>query len=209
MANRPIEIGPVGQRAAANLAFFRGRTKQQDLARRMEEIGRPMTASAISKAEKLDRRIDVDDLMALAIALDIAPNQLLLPPDASGEPVQLTPAVTVTRDRAWRWAAGEWTLFDEEPTFRTDPATGRRTRVLGELSKIEARAPHRFTGGDMDLDDVLAHLKELAEVRRAVRVLEDAGFTRQQVVQALGQLDRLAQLGDSIATLDEDGDDGR
>jgi hypothetical protein len=51
-----------------------------------------MSAYSISKIETTDRRIDVDDLVALAVALDTTPNRLLLPGAVSGtDDVELAP----------------------------------------------------------------------------------------------------------------------
>ena len=46
----------------------------QDLSDRLESaVGRPILPSGISKIEQGDRRVDVDDLVALADALGTAP----------------------------------------------------------------------------------------------------------------------------------------
>lgn len=45
----------------------------------MGEAGRPLGHTAISDIENGSRRVDVDDLMAIASALGVAPNALLLP----------------------------------------------------------------------------------------------------------------------------------
>ena len=47
------------------------------LSQRLAEIGHPIAATGITKIEMGDRRVDVDDLVALAAALDTTPNQLL------------------------------------------------------------------------------------------------------------------------------------
>lgn len=51
----------------------------RDLSAAMGELGWPLAASAISQIENLSRRVDVDDLMALSVALDTSPNTLLMP----------------------------------------------------------------------------------------------------------------------------------
>ncbi|WP_336246804.1 helix-turn-helix transcriptional regulator [Streptomyces cupreus] len=95
---------------AENLATHRKRLglDQRELARRVtDEFGRPMTASIISKIEKGDRRVDVDDLVALAAALGVSPVTLMLPDRDSGEPVLITSERSVPWEQAWRWATGE------------------------------------------------------------------------------------------------------
>jgi transcriptional regulator with XRE-family HTH domain len=62
-------------REAQNLGFTK-------LARILdEEIGRPIPELGLRRIESGDRRVDVDDLMALAAALDVSPATLLMPDD--------------------------------------------------------------------------------------------------------------------------------
>lgn len=63
-----------------------------ELSRRLAEHGRPMSHDVITKIEACRRPVDTDDLMALALALDVPPNRLLLPdPDTPArEAIQLT-----------------------------------------------------------------------------------------------------------------------
>ncbi|MEV4050771.1 TIR domain-containing protein [Amycolatopsis sp. NPDC049688] len=102
-------IGPTGQRLAKRVAELRqaaGLT-QADLAGRMTELGRPTLLSAVSRIEKGQRRVDADDLVALALALNVAPNYLLLPTTPDADLVQLTRSTELTIGSAWRWAAQE------------------------------------------------------------------------------------------------------
>lgn len=52
---------------------------QRELAALLEKYGRPMLATVISKIERGDRRIDVDDLVAFAESLGVTPESLLRP----------------------------------------------------------------------------------------------------------------------------------
>lgn len=108
MAIRPVELGPTGERVADNVAAVResARLQQRELAERMSERGRPMQASVISKIEKRDRRVDVDDLVTLALALDVTPNRLLLDHQADEHTVMLTPSCSCTSRASWNWATG-------------------------------------------------------------------------------------------------------
>lgn len=49
------------------------------LAGRLADTGRPLTHTALDKIERGTRRVDVDDLMALAVALGVSPLRLLMP----------------------------------------------------------------------------------------------------------------------------------
>lgn len=76
-----VTIGPTGETVRANIAAIR---KERGLTLRglselMADLGWPMSNSSLSQIEKGSRRVDVDDLMALAAALDVSPNTLLMP----------------------------------------------------------------------------------------------------------------------------------
>ncbi len=109
MAIRAIEISAIGRRVAENLTALREhrRLSQAELSELINRLGRQMASDSISKIEKLGRRVDVDDLVALAVALDTTPNRLLLPGNAAEtEIVQLTPEFSVSALDAWKWARG-------------------------------------------------------------------------------------------------------
>lgn len=108
-AKRPNDAGPTGRRVAKNIEMLRedrGLTQAQ-LAERVESLGRPMSRQAVSKVEQGFRRVDVDDLVAISIALDTTPSRVLLPGVAGQDEVELLPAVSVPSLDAWRWANGE------------------------------------------------------------------------------------------------------
>ena len=74
MSERPRranELGPTGIRLAGNLRRIRASRPMttEQLAERVTTLGRPMYANTITKIEKRQRRVDVDDLTALAAAL--------------------------------------------------------------------------------------------------------------------------------------------
>ena len=79
----------------------------RDLSDRLSRLGQPILPSGLTKLDKGERRVDVDDLVALAIALEVSPNMLLLPPEADGQEVELTPNMAATGSEAWAWACGD------------------------------------------------------------------------------------------------------
>ena len=99
-------------RVAANLRRIRQERglSYAELARRLAALGHPILDTGILKIEKGGRRVDVDDLVALALALDTTPNRLLLPhmdiPDVTAD-CALTPSVTRDPREIWAWATGE------------------------------------------------------------------------------------------------------
>ncbi|MGW4371997.1 DEAD/DEAH box helicase family protein [Nocardia takedensis] len=106
MAKQVGAMGPAGIRVGQRLKDVRqsrGLTLNL-LATRLSDLGRPIDLSALAKIEKGQRRVDVDDLMALARALDVSPNWLLFPETATNDRVDLTAAFSMTGREAWQWA---------------------------------------------------------------------------------------------------------
>jgi transcriptional regulator with XRE-family HTH domain len=82
MATRKIELGDTGRTVARQIRRIRERNglSLQELSDRLTRLGRPILPSGLSKIERGDRRVDVDDLDMLAAALGTIPNDLLLDP---------------------------------------------------------------------------------------------------------------------------------
>ena len=84
------------------------------LAQALRDVGRSISADAVCKIEnaarsdaKHVRRVDVDDLMALAVVLGVSPSALLLPlVDDPATTVEITGAGTVSANEAWDWMDG-------------------------------------------------------------------------------------------------------
>ncbi|MFJ9340210.1 helix-turn-helix domain-containing protein [Streptomyces sp. NPDC101733] len=105
---RAIETGPTGKTVADNLARLRkvrGFTTRQ-LSGLLERNGRPIPASGITRMEKAERQVTVDELVALAVALRVNPAALLLPPTTEGD-FEVTGAGRVNAQILWEWSDGE------------------------------------------------------------------------------------------------------
>lgn len=113
MAARDLEQGAVGAAVAANVRRLRRRRdlSQQQLAELLDQLGRPLRASAVMKIESGDRRVDVDDLVAFAVALNVPLAALLLPDVGEDEEVAVVPTLAVPAWSAWKWAAGQHSLL--------------------------------------------------------------------------------------------------
>lgn len=121
MTTGRIELGPTGRTVAANVKRLRGERGMtlRALSAALREAGRPLSADALNKIEngaedtgpgkggepKPVRRVDVDDLMALAVVLDVPVITLLIPGSIRGS-VRLTGGGEVAGSLAWRWAQG-------------------------------------------------------------------------------------------------------
>ncbi|MGN7188834.1 helix-turn-helix domain-containing protein [Microbacterium enclense] len=110
-----VDLGPTGDTVRRNVRRVRQDQEctLRDLSERLAENGYPMAQSALSKIENGTRRVDVDDMMALAVALGVSPVALLLPasrtPDDS---VEVSGWSTDTARSMWKWVLGISDLVD-------------------------------------------------------------------------------------------------
>ena len=81
MAGIRKELGPTARRVAATVKRIRrgNEVTTAELSRRLGQLEQPIPDTSITKTEQGTRRVDVDDLVALAAALGVTPNTLLLP----------------------------------------------------------------------------------------------------------------------------------
>lgn len=114
MVQREVDIGGTGAAVAENVTRFRGDMSYTQLSRRLEErAGWSINAVGIRRIESGERRVTVDDLMALAVALDVSPITLLLPGfvDADDRIEVSGVAEEITARRAWDWFRA-WETWD-------------------------------------------------------------------------------------------------
>ncbi|MCQ4120448.1 helix-turn-helix domain-containing protein [Rhodococcus tibetensis] len=110
MATRRVETGLTGNTVRENIARVRKeqRLTLRDLAERLSERGRPMAHNTLSEIERGARRVDVDDLVAIAVALDISPSTLLVPDAKTADDlVQMTATEEIPAINAWRFLTAE------------------------------------------------------------------------------------------------------
>lgn len=122
---RANDLGPIGEYVARNVRKLREdrELSTTKLAERLKDLGRPIGPTAITRLEAGQRRVDTDDLVALAIALGVSPNRLLLPAeraDDERDTVALTPNKSSEWHLAWRWAAGDQPLLTHEEAADMD-----------------------------------------------------------------------------------------
>ncbi|MFD3955960.1 MULTISPECIES: helix-turn-helix domain-containing protein [Streptomyces] len=79
---KAIIVGSTGDQVRANLLRLRTvrRLSTVKLSAKLREAGRPIPPSGITRIEKGERRVDVDDLLALAQTLQVPYAQLIEPP---------------------------------------------------------------------------------------------------------------------------------
>ena len=117
MGTRAVSRGPTAETVAANVRRLREARglSLPGLSDRLAKIGRPILPSGLSKIELGERRVDVDDLMALAVALRVNPSAMLLPhTTGSDESYEITGAGGLPAHQVWDWADGKAPLFDPD-----------------------------------------------------------------------------------------------
>lgn len=104
-----VPLGPIGGYVMRNLKQLRqarGLT-YKELSEILHNLGRDIPTLGLSRIEKGTRRVDADDLVALAIALCVNPAALLLPRDTLRHAeIQLTGSQPTSADAAWAWMDG-------------------------------------------------------------------------------------------------------
>ncbi|WP_201408327.1 helix-turn-helix domain-containing protein [Mycobacterium paraintracellulare] len=84
-------LGPTGETVRENVIALRERKNLSyaQLSRKLKAAGRAIPELGLRRIEDGERRVDVDDLMALAEALEVWPIALLMPTTTmDGQPVQ-------------------------------------------------------------------------------------------------------------------------
>ena len=108
MAGKEPEIGPTATTVAANVKRLRDdqNLSYTELSHRLDEVaGWSVNPVGVRRIEDGERRVTVDDLFALAVALGVSPTTLLIPnADDGGESVVAT-GITEKFDaeQLWKW----------------------------------------------------------------------------------------------------------
>ncbi|MEU8688848.1 helix-turn-helix transcriptional regulator [Streptomyces sp. NPDC048665] len=168
------DIDETGNTVAANvrrLRAQRGLTTQQ-LAERLVDLGRPIIANAITKIEQGRRRVDVDDLMALAIALGVTPNTLLLPHEVHGQHQATAISEAVPHATLWHWADGTMPLPPSvDPTVDGTESEEESKRLEAEFRRQAAPQAFHPAAVFAHLVDLETALKSAMETVRSTPML--------------------------------------
>ncbi|MEV4127477.1 helix-turn-helix transcriptional regulator [Nocardia sp. NPDC049707] len=111
--------------------------KAAQLAERTKELGYPIHRVAITKIETNARagKLDLAEVITLALALGVPPVQLLYP-DLPAGPVEVWPEATATSIEALQWFSGEIAAFrikDDETTRHSTIAYVQGARRYSRL----------------------------------------------------------------------------
>lgn len=118
MAGRKIELGASGSAVAKNVTRIRGSRglNYSALSKLLSGHGREIPPLAVRRIEEGERRVDVDDLLALAAALNVSPATLLMPAvtDENLEVEVTASDAPRTADEVWDWLTAARPLADRE-----------------------------------------------------------------------------------------------
>lgn len=160
MAGKKSDLGPTGINLTHVVRDLRGNLSYAELSRRLAEIGREIPPLGLRRIESGERRVDADDLVALAVALDVSPISLLMPRSETGDDLVEVTGVKgrMGARRFWRWLQGSAQLsdgkYDEFLTFvaRTLPPWRHR-----EVTLVEAGLGKSLTRFVSDGNDEHGH----------------------------------------------------
>jgi transcriptional regulator with XRE-family HTH domain len=100
-------LGTSGETVAKNIRLLRKNRglAYTELAARLKDLQRDIPTWGLRKIESGGRRVDADDLVALALALEVSPITLLIPKtNAESAPVAVTGvAGYIDAKRLWDW----------------------------------------------------------------------------------------------------------
>lgn len=191
---------------AAEVARLRGRVPVRELSARLKSLGRPILPSGITKIEQGQRRVDCDDLVALAVALKVTPNRLLFgppPPDVDGygtNPedlyehtsdgmffMRLADDLALEVGDVWSWAVGEdplgniWALAEGAQSTTHAPGEVEAFRAENRPPPLENAWGRSEDAEQMarDFRDVAADALDLGLTKEQVRDAFEAALAEQ------------------------------
>lgn len=109
MTDRRIDLGPTGETVRENVTYLRESKNltYAKLARQLAQVGNPIPPLGLRRIEAGERRVHVDDLIALAQVLSTTPSMLLMPRTESAEElVTITGRDETPASEVWEWMSG-------------------------------------------------------------------------------------------------------
>lgn len=161
-----------------------------ELSDRLASLGRPIPVLGLRRIERGERRVDVDDLVALARALSVPPAVLLFPVGQADE-VEVMPGLTIHPDLALRWFIGEEPPVNAKREIVEDVDLSRfeRAALPIQLYGEERAAINDYINADHDVRNAeFTHgpkSEEAAAARQAyVKALDDFAHVLYRMVLA-------------------------
>lgn len=167
MAGKKNELGTTGETVAANVLRLRTglNLKYAEVSRRLEAVGRPIPVLGVSRIEAGERRVDADDLMALAAVFGVSPATLLMPLTSGREELVTATAAAepTTAARLWEWIRAEHPLGW---TRRTDETKADHEELESRIYDFWMRAMPPWRTDELFKGAIeIARLRERSETR--------------------------------------------
>jgi len=150
-------------REVRRLRVAKGWTSQARLATEVQNLGVDLDQSAVSRIETGKRATTVEELLALAAALEVSPVSLLFPGPANERAV-IAPSVVIPSGEARAWVRGEAALPGYDERFYEEQSPD----FWGEISGLR-----RFTSLHVFLQQLAnaADTDDTSAMRDALRGL--------------------------------------
>jgi hypothetical protein len=129
VATDNTRVGPAGWVLATSIKRVREaqRLSYAELARVLKDkAGQPIPVLGLRKIESMERRVDFDELLALAYVLRICPVDLMVSKDATDEPYAVTPQEEFEAQSVREWIRGESVRlmpYQQPDEIFADPST--------------------------------------------------------------------------------------
>jgi transcriptional regulator with XRE-family HTH domain len=142
VAGKKSDLGPIGIAVSHNVRRLREaqNLSYAEFSRRVTAAGRDIAPLGVRRIESGARRVDTDDLVALARALGVTPATLLMPDVADGaQQVAIAADDKLAAEQLWAWLCGFEPLDPQHSVieFRIAIAPSWRKRLY--LQAIESR----------------------------------------------------------------------
>jgi transcriptional regulator with XRE-family HTH domain len=179
-----IDLGPIGVAVAANIERLieSQNLSYAQLSRRLKKLGRTIAPLGLTRIRDLQRRVDVDDLIALALALGVSPTTLLLPHSAASTEAGAAGAKTPVTNggeqyplsQVWSWFVAE-SPIDVPPSYPPSRAAAEFKLRAGP----DAAIPEGFSV-PIDHERLQSMMYDMALSMKDVRIsrVEDARRNR-------------------------------
>lgn len=144
---KKLDLGPTGAYTATRIGEVRAHRglTYQALADRLRDMHWPIPELGLRRIEAQARKVTVDDVMALAVALDVSPLELMIPTPTTSLPTPTGVASDVTLDEAWAWAKQELTLDRDHRVSHWRYVEERALTAVDEITAtIEALPNPRY-----------------------------------------------------------------
>ena len=161
MAEKRNPLGPTGETVRANVERLRDDQNlgYAKLASILKGVGREIPELGLRRIESGDRRVDVDDLLALAVAFGVSPVALLMPAIDNVQPDEVVSATAVpgpvTAEHLWGWLTAAYPMGDVSLFAFAERSWPRwvRDKWTRRLTEAQKRIDDQLHGRVSDGDD--------------------------------------------------------